>query len=60
MEPRREQQTALPPSSGKHTKREELIAPAIRLERPFRIERLEERIAPACDYFLKMNGIEGG
>jgi hypothetical protein len=57
MEPRRDERKASTPTSGERPKSTERMAPVVTLERPFRIEWLEERIAPA--YFLKIDGIGG-
>jgi hypothetical protein len=51
MEPRREERKTPTPNPGESKKLEEPTAPAVTLVRPFRIELLEERIAPAS--FLK-------
>jgi hypothetical protein len=55
MEPRREEPQAPMPCPGERQTPEERPAPAVRLVRPFRIERLEERLAPTADYYLKIN-----
>jgi hypothetical protein len=46
MEPRREQLKTSTLNSGEHTKPVERIAQAVMRVRPFRIEQLEDRIAP--------------
>jgi hypothetical protein len=46
MEPRREEPKAARPSSRDRHKPEIRIAPVVIRERPFRMERLEERITP--------------
>ncbi len=53
MEPRREEPQAPTPSPGEPQTPEERIAPTVRQVQPFRIQRLEERVAPS--YYLKFD-----
>ncbi len=46
MEPHREEPEVPTPRPGERKTPQERLDPAIRLVRPFRIERLEERITP--------------